>query len=79
MISEIDLRDWKSEYTQCKTPVKLYEVPRETVVTLCSMDSSSVPIYFSHLDGAYSMCTLLGTNQICHISASADVYQWIKK
>lgn len=75
MISEIDLRDFE----RSEQPVKLYDVPRGSTITLATMDSSDLLIDFHHIDGAYSMCTIHGTNEICHISASAEVYLWAKK
>lgn len=66
-------------YTRSETTMKLYEVPRNSIITLATMDNSDLLIDFSHIDGAYSLCTILGTNEICHISASAEVYLWSKK
>lgn len=67
------------DYIRSENTCKLYEVPRNSLITLATMDSSDLLIDFSHVDGAYSMCTIHGTNEICHISASAEVYLWTKK
>ena len=76
MISEIDLRDWE----RSETPVKLYDVPRGSVVTICSMDSSDLPIHFDHIDGAYSYCWELNESRnLMHLPAWQDVFVWKKK
>ena len=80
MISEVDVNDWKSEYEQCKTPVKLYDVPRGSVVTIDSMDNSSLPIYFDHIDGMYSFCRLFNKpTEVVHLAAWQEVILWKKK
>jgi hypothetical protein len=48
--------------------MKLYEVPRNSVVKLPSGEI----INFHHVDGMYSYCTTW-KKEACHISASAEV------
>lgn len=76
MISEIDLRDFE----RSEQPVKLYDVPLGSIVTICSMDSSDLPIHFSHIDGMYSFCTLLNKpTEVVHLAAWQEVFTWKKK
>jgi hypothetical protein len=80
MISEIDIKDWKSDYKQSKKPVKLYDVPRGSVVTVDTMDSSAFPIHFDHVDGMYSYCWELNKpHNLVHLAAWTDVFVWSKK
>ena len=73
MISEIDIRDWE----RSERAVKLYDVPRNSVVT--PLLDLRQWINFSHIDGMYSFCTLLGTEDVVHLGASTDVYVWKRK
>ena len=66
-------------YKRLEESFKLYEVPRNSIITLCTMDSSDLFIRFHHVDGAYSLCTILETNETCHLSASTEVYVWSQK
>ena len=76
MISEIDIRDWE----RSEQAVKLYDVPRGSVVTICSMDSSDLPIYFDHIDGMYSYCWELNKpHNLVHLAAWQEVFTWKKK
>lgn len=73
MISEIDLQDWnRSEH-----PVKLYDVPRNSVVS--PTFNPDTLIAFSHIDGMYSYCKLFATEDVIHLSAMTDVFVWRKK
>lgn len=74
MISEIDLKDW----IPTEQPVKLYEVPRETVIQIHTYDGL---IMFHHIDGMYSLCTILTgeyKGHTTHIQASTKVTPWKK-
>jgi hypothetical protein len=73
MLSEIDLRDWE----RTDEAVKLYEVPRNSVVSPVSNPSDLV--YFDHLDGAYSYCIDLIQRDVVHLAAWADVHVWKRK
>lgn len=73
MISEIDIRDWEHS----ERAVKLYDVPRNSVVT--PLFNMRQWLDFSHVDGGYSFCTLLGTEDVVHLGASTEVYVWKKK
>lgn len=73
MISEIDLKDWGIQSPDTK---KLYEVPRNTLVSAVGQEGQ--PFLFHHVDGMYSYCTLLdGT--VWHPSVSLEVFLWKKK
>lgn len=71
MISEIDIQDW--EHTP---PMKLYEAPRDSIISL--VDGNDY-FNFSHIDGAYSFCKLLNTENVVHLSAFSDIFVWNKK
>lgn len=71
--------EYEEKYTRSLFTYKLYEVPRNSIITLATIVNYNLFIDFSHIDGAYSLCTILGTNEICHIAASAEVYIWSKK
>jgi hypothetical protein len=81
MISEIDIDDWKAtypEYTPNPEPRKLYEVRRNSVVSLVD-DQTQALIQFDHIDGMYSYCWELGKpHNLIHIAAFCDVYVWNK-
>ena len=65
------------DYTRSDSFYKLYEVPRASIVT--PVFDKDLFINFSHIDGMYSFCTLLGTKDVVHLGASTDVYVWTKK
>lgn len=67
------------KYKRSEQSYKLYEIPRNSVITICTMDNSELFIRFHHVDGMYSLCTILETNETCHLSASAEVYVWSEK
>lgn len=74
MLSEIDLKDW----IPTEQPVKLYEVPRETVF---SIPGVSDLIKLHTLNGMYSYCTMFtGKNKgdVAHIAAFTEVIPWKK-
>lgn len=72
MISDIDIKDWERS-TEAK---KLYSVKRDSLVSL--VEEPEVAFNFSHVDGAYSFCTLLdGT--IWHPAAWSDVFVWKRR
>lgn len=70
MLSEIDLRDW----IRSEEPVKLYNVKRDSVVSL----SDDEVFKFDHIDGMYSVCYTLAGN-LFHLAATTPVYVWSKK
>lgn len=60
---------------------KLYEVPRNTVVSfvLGIEERYTDPFLFCHIDGMYSYCTgIVGVDAgaLFHVSASTLVYIW---
>lgn len=74
MISIVDIEDW----IPTEQPVKLYEVPRETVVQIPGVPDL---IMFHKLDGMYSLCSMFtGENkgQTAHIAAFVEVLPWQK-
>ena len=73
MISEIDINDWN----RSEQPVKLYEVPRNSVVALPQKPEQLID--FKHIDGMYSFCYLFGTTSPVHLAAWEDVFVWSKK
>jgi hypothetical protein len=54
--------------------VNLCEVPRNS--TISPVFAAEVKIKFHHIDGAYSLCTLVGTDNVVHLSAFTDVFIW---
>jgi hypothetical protein len=54
--------------------VKLYEVPRDSIISPAF--DPEMKIKFHHIDGAYSLCTLVGTDNVVHLSAFTDVFIW---
>ena len=73
MISEIDIQDWN----RSEQPVKLYDVPRNSLVT--PLFDPTLWVNFYHVDGMYSYCKLFGTEDVVHLSAMTDVFVWVKK
>lgn len=74
MISDIDIKDW----IPTEQPVKLYEVPRETVIQIPGVPDL---LMFHRLDGMYSLCSMFtGENkgQTAHIAAFVEVLPWQK-
>jgi len=60
---------------------KLYEVPRNTVVSFVPKSEITYiyPWMFWHIDGMYSYCTILveeNKGQVFHVSANTLVYIW---
>jgi hypothetical protein len=70
MLSEIDLKDW----IRSEEPVKLYNVERDSVVSLAGDEIFK----FDHIDGMFSVCYTLAGN-LFHIAATTPVYVWSKK
>lgn len=61
-------------HIRSKKTFKLYEVPRNSLIQVCTMDSSDLIYQFHHVDGAYSYCTIPETGDVVHLSASTEVY-----
>ena len=75
MINEIDIADWDL------LPVReLYKLKPRSYIKLPWMDGTGVDevIFFDHVDGMYSYCLTL-TNEVLHISATAQVIPLVKK
>lgn len=75
MLSAIDIEDW----IPTEQPVKLYEVPRDTVFSIPGVTDL---IYLHNLDGMYSYCTMFtGENkgETAHIAAFTEVIPWKPK
>lgn len=70
MLSEIDIKDW----VRSEEPVKLYNVKRNSVVSLAGDEIFK----FERLDGMYSVCYTLAGN-LFHLGATTPVYVWSKK
>ena len=74
MLSEIDLKDW----IPTEQPVKLYEVPRETIFSVPGVPDL---IKLHTLDGMYSYCTMFTgehKGQVAHIATFTEVIPWKK-
>ena len=75
MISEIDIADFDV------LPVReLYKVKPRSYIKLpwLADDDTHKIIFFDHVDGMYSYCLTL-TNEVVHLSASAQVTPLVKK
>lgn len=75
MISEIDIQDYN------QLPIReLYKVRPRSYIKLPWQDGTGVDevIFFDHIDGAYSYCVSM-TNEVIHLSASAQVVPLTKK
>lgn len=57
--------------------MKLYEIPKgsriKADVTNGENDIIGTFIAFHHLDGAYSYCTVEGTDEVCHLSVNQEL------
>lgn len=57
--------------------MKLYEIPRGSRIKADTTNEDGTPlgdfIIFHHLDGAFSYCTVEGTEEVCHLSASQQL------
>ena len=57
--------------------MKLYEIPQESRIKAETTDDNGNKlgdfIIFHHLDGAYSYCSVEGTEDILHVSACQDL------
>ncbi len=74
MLNEHDIKDW----IPTEQPVKLYEVPRETIFSIPGVPDL---IKLHKLDGMYSYCTMFtGQNrgEVTHIAAFTEVIPWKK-
>ena len=49
--------------------MKLYDIPRDSIINV----GLNTQIKFHHLDGMYSYCTVLGTDEVCHIPAITEL------
>ena len=66
------------EYKKTLRIYKLYEVPRNSVVSLVDFQEND-PWLFDHIDGMYSLCYSIEEKpEIFHIKALAEVYLWEK-
>lgn len=73
MINEFDISDWEMS----PEVVKLYEVKRNSVV---SPEIAPLDLYdFLHIDGMYSYCKILGTEEVIHLPAWTNVFVWSEK
>jgi len=56
--------------------MKLYDIPRGSRIKAeTSNDKGKIGdfILFHRLDGAFSFCTVEGTDEVCHLSASQEL------
>jgi hypothetical protein len=56
--------------------MKLYEIPKGSRIKAeTTNDSGKIGdfIIFHHLDGAFSYCTVEGTEDVCHLSANQEL------
>ena len=52
--------------------MKLYKVPRNSVITLVN-DDLKTKYLFHHVDGMYSYCTCLHDDSVVHFAAWTEV------
>lgn len=57
--------------------MKLYEIPRGSRIKADTFNDQGELlgefIIFNNLDGMYSHCTVEGTDEVCHLSASQEL------
>ncbi len=57
--------------------MKLYEIPQGSRIKAEATNNKGEKvgdfIVFHHIDGAYSYCTVEGTDKVCHLSASQEL------
>lgn len=56
--------------------MKLYDIPEGSRIKAeTSNETGKIGDYiiFHHLDGAYSYCTVEGTNKVCHLSVNQEL------
>lgn len=56
--------------------MKLYEIPQGSRIkaeTFNEKGKSGDYIIFHRIDGAYSYCTIEGTEEVCHLSANEEL------
>lgn len=75
MVSEIDINDWeRTEEVQ-----KLYDVKRDSIVSVATDYGKHLPFIFKKVDGIYSLCYELDEKSPYHPAAWTEVYLWKKK
>lgn len=58
----------------------LHEIPNESIIRWLSVDWVMEDIMFHHIDGMYSLCTVINWQYTCHLPASLKVInieQWV--
>jgi hypothetical protein len=56
--------------------MKLYEIPNGSRIKAETSNSNGKLgdyIIFEHLDGMYSLCTIEGTDEVCHLPATQEL------
>ena len=55
--------------------MKLYEIPQNSRIKAETYKDKKLGDYiiFHHIDGAFSYCTVEGTDDVCHLNASQEL------
>lgn len=52
--------------------MKLYEIPRRSIIYGTLPNGKDEPIFFEHIDGAYSLCKTM-EGELCHLWANTEL------
>lgn len=66
------------DYVRTEEIKKLYNVPRDSIVSLALEFKKDIPFIFLNVDGMYSCCQEMGETDYYHPAAWTEVYLWRK-